>query len=58
MQPVVGPIVKSVEDLGISNGYDGNKVHGWLVELVGEGGIGGFALYGEQTAPAKHEVEI
>jgi hypothetical protein len=49
MQPVVGPLIKSVQDLGESHGYNGNTVHGWLVELSGEGGVVGWALYGEET---------
>jgi hypothetical protein len=58
MQPVLGPTVKSIEDLGDSHGYSGNTIHGWLVELAGENGVTGFALYGEETQPAKPEISI
>ena len=58
MQPVVGPLVKSIEDLGESQGYSGNMVHGWLIELSGDNGVVGWALYGEETQPAKPQVSI
>jgi len=36
MQPILGSPIKSVEDLGTSNGFsDYTTVHGWLVEITG-----------------------
>ena len=48
IQPIEGPVVKTIEDLGETKGSSGNPVHTWLVELSGESGTIGFALYGEQ----------
>ena len=49
IQPVIGPLVKSVEDLGESHGANGDTIHGWLIELSGEAGVSGWALYGEHV---------
>jgi hypothetical protein len=58
MQPIVGPTVKSIEDLGESHGYIGNTVHGWLIEITGENGHAGWALYGEEIKAAEPKTDI
>lgn len=58
MQPVMGPLVKSVQDLGESHGANGDTIHGWLIELSGDSGITGWALYGELVEAAKSGVDI
>jgi hypothetical protein len=58
MQAVVGAAIKSVQDLGISNGFSGNTVRGWLVEVEGDKGASGWVLYGEEIAPAASQMSI
>lgn len=47
IQPIIKAVVKSVEDIGESQGFDGTKVHGWVVEISGTDGETGYLLYGE-----------
>ena len=58
MQPIAGPTVRSVEDLGPSHGSNGDSVHGWLIELSGENGAAGWALYGELVKSAEPGLDI
>lgn len=55
IQPIIQANVKSVEDIGETQGFDGSKVHGWIVEISGVDGAAGWLLYGEaqQTMPSK-----
>jgi hypothetical protein len=55
LQPIVGPPIKSVQDLGDTKTYSGDVVHGWLIEIIGDGGKSGWVLYGEEH---KGEVAI
>jgi hypothetical protein len=58
LQPIMGPRVKSIEDLGPSRGYIGNNVHGWLIEIIGENGQSGWALYGEELDTTEPKIDI
>jgi hypothetical protein len=49
IEPVLGPMVKSIEDLGESYDGDGTAAHAWLIELAGENGAAStWVLYGEK----------
>jgi hypothetical protein len=58
MQSVAGPVVKSIQDLGETNGYDGDTVHGWLVEVTGQAGQIGWVLFGELVKSAPPGLDI
>jgi hypothetical protein len=58
IQPLMGPVVKSVADLGVSNGYAGGVVHAWMVEIEGSNDASGWALYGEQLGGDTPEIKV
>jgi hypothetical protein len=58
IQAVAGPVVKSIQDLGETHGFDGDTVHGWLVEVTGQAGQTGWVLFGELVKSAPPGLDI
>jgi hypothetical protein len=47
LQPLAGAMIKSVEDVGVTQTPNAKYVHTWLVALGRQGGATVWALYGE-----------
>jgi hypothetical protein len=47
LQPLAGAMIKSVEDVGVTQTPNAKYVHTWLIELGRRGGATDWALYGE-----------
>jgi hypothetical protein len=60
LQPLAGAIIKSVEDMGITQTPDEQTVRTWFVELGGTDGVTGWALYGEveQSESPKFDISF
>ena len=58
IQPVVGPTVKSVGNLGKSHDPIGNTINGWVVEISTQDGHSDWALYGELVKIAPPGLDI
>lgn len=58
LQPILGAIVASVEELGMTKNAIGQPTKAWLVELRGADDASGWALFGEVVPESKSDDEM